>query len=181
MDLSEARWIGKDLALCFYVSPDGKTQEVWEVICKSVVESQLTETTNCGLNYWESEDHPVIAQYSEPHEDLYFSKPTENPSALLGILWKVHRKATDNWIPFDRYINRQVTPRELFESDMGMLASGPSYLIEAYASAIDNEGMKPRRLASEEGIYVPEAKMIHFSESYVVAETFEASRIRDHK
>ena len=177
MDLLEAKWSGADLTLYFDVSPNGKRHETWVLVCTSAVEYHLTAANECGLNHWTSDDHPAIAQFTEPHEDLYFSRPTDNAHALLGKLNLTHRKATDDWISFDRYLNEQVTRSELVTLDGGLLASGPSFLIEAYAGVLSQEGMEPKRLASEFTEYLTQAEMIHFGDSYVVADSFDASAL----
>ena len=48
------------------------------------------------------EDHPALAQCSEPFERLYFGAKSKDPDAFPNRLWAVHQEATDDWIPFDR-------------------------------------------------------------------------------
>ena len=146
--------------------------------CSEVLEYLLTNGFRCGLNHW-TEDHPALAQYSEPFESLYFAAKSKDPDAFLGRLWAAHREATDDWIPFDRYLNDSMRIRRLVQSEYGLLANGPSFLIEEYAKLLETEEMRPKRLASRSGTYTRDAQMIHFGDSYVIAKAFTAERVED--
>ncbi|MGB5165345.1 MAG: hypothetical protein WBN61_08825, partial [Woeseiaceae bacterium] len=146
--------------------------------CLSVVEYLLSNGQRCGLQYW-TEDHPALSQYSEPFESLYFGAKAADPDAFLGRMWAVHRKATDDWIAFDKYINCLPSIARLAKASSGLLADGPSFLVEQYANLLQEEGMNPKRLASQSGTYAPNAKMIHFGDCYVIADEFEAQIVEN--
>ena len=175
IDIVGAEWSAGDLVLRFNIDPGNGVTENWTVTCSSVLEYLLSREENCGLAHCTGE-HPVTAQFTEPHERLYFKGPSRSPDALLGKLWLAHRRATDDWIPFDRYLNTQLTTGELLVSSSGCLAIGPSFLIEAYASLLDEEAMQPHRLEAEPEVYVAQAELLHFGSSYVVSAGFNAAR-----
>lgn len=175
IDVTAAQWSAGDLTLRLGVDPGDETIERWTITCSSVVEHLLTQAENCGLAHVVGE-HPATAQFTEPLEHLYFRGACANPEAFLGKLWLAHRRATDDWIPFDRYLNTEVPVVELVASSSGCLATGPSFLIGAYATLLDQEKMQPHRLEAEQEVYLPKAELLHFGESYVIAARFQAAR-----
>ncbi|MCH9693767.1 MAG: hypothetical protein K0U72_04580 [Gammaproteobacteria bacterium] len=176
LDLKSASWDRGDLVLEFSLAYEnvGAADSVhWSITCSSVTHYTISRAVHCGLNH-HKDDHPALLQYTEPFESLYFSAAARRPEELLGRLLTAHHSATDDWIDFGEYLNSSLTIADLIRSDDGLLAEAPSFLVEAYAAVLEAEGMKPRRIASEAGTYVPDAEMIHFGNSFVIASGFSA-------
>lgn len=176
LDLESVSWNRPDLVLNFSLSYENvgdAEPDLWSVTCTSVTHYTISRAVHCGLNH-HKDDHPALLQYTEPFESLYFSASARRPEELLGKLWAAHHSATDDWIDFGEYLNSSLAIADLIRSDGGLLAEAPSFLVEAYAAVLEAEEMKPRRIASEAGTYVPDAEMIHFGDSFVIASGFSA-------
>jgi hypothetical protein len=83
----------------------------------------------------------------------------------------------DDWIAFDRYLNRVPLP-DLLAGGSGLLANGPQFLIAAYADVLEKEGCRPTRLVTPRERSITSALMAHFGESLVVAEKLVVKRLR---
>ena len=179
MNLESAKWLKGNLDLelaIYYDDTDDGSRELWALSCKTVYDYMLARAVRCGINYWRDE-HPALAQFAEPLEHLYFGAPTDHPDRVLGKLLRVHRKVSDDWIPFDKYLNTLIDMSDLIRSDYGQLAYGPLTLIDSYFDVLQEEGMRPRRVGSPAKPIAPKAEMIHFGDSYVIARSFEAKRV----
>lgn len=176
LNIQSASWDQGNLVLNFsltYNDIGAGDCEHWSISCDAVTHYTVSGAGYCGLNHHQ-DDHPALLQYTEPFENLYFSARARQPEKLLGKLWAAHHSATDDWIEFGEYLNSSLVVADLIRSDCGLLANGPSFLIEAYAAVLEAEKMEPRRVASESGTYVPDAEMIHFGNSFVIASSFSA-------
>ena len=179
INLESAKWRHGDLDLqlaIYYDDTDDGSRELWDVSCKTVYDYMLARAVRCGINYWK-DNHPALAQFAETLEHLYFSASTDHPDRVLGKLLRVHRETSDDWIPFDKYLNTQVDLADLIRSDYGQLAYGPVSLIDSYFHVLQEEGMYPRRVGSPAKPRAPKAEMIHFGDSYVIARSFETNKV----
>jgi hypothetical protein len=89
----------------------------------------------------------------------------------------VHHRVTDGWIRFDRFLNPEVPLTELLASGSGQLATGPSFLVSAYAKVLKEHGCRPARRATRRRNPPKRALLAHFSESYVVAQAITVKRL----
>ena len=134
-DLESACWSREDLELRFRVDPGRGPVQRWVVQASAVLEYSLQAAVKCGFNHWTS-DHPALDQYRQPHEQLLFRGRPASVRALIGDLWCAHRRVCDDWISFDRYLNRRVPLSSLLESGSGLLLEGPSFLAEAFVPVL---------------------------------------------
>ena len=170
MRVVSVQWTADRLTVRFHVDHGTEEASNWQLRFTGVLEYLFTEDVHeCGLNIWDR-DHPAIDQYVQPREFLHFASAPRDPHRVVGELWAAHVKLADDWIPFDRYFNGEVALHELLASGSGLLATGPEFLISAYASILENEGCRPTRKAISPARLVRSATLAHFGESYVVAE-----------
>ena len=173
MELAAAVWSRRSLTLTFDLK---KPAARWELRCSGVLESHLGDPHRCGLNVWH-EDHAALDQYVEPQVRLRFSRAAEDPEHVIGALWRAHMRVSNDWIDFERYLDRTRPLEELLASSTGgVLAEGPAFLIAAYAKVLAENGCRPRRNV----IAKPQAgraTMIHFGESFVVARRITAREL----
>jgi hypothetical protein len=92
----------------------------------------------------------------------------------VGQLRAAHRKLVDDWIPFGRYCRGG---RSLFASNSGLVATGPTFIIEKYAEVLVANGCQPIRLVQPAAPRAQHASLAHFGESYVIAEEVSARRL----
>ncbi|MEO1172240.1 MAG: hypothetical protein AAFX94_09325, partial [Myxococcota bacterium] len=127
-------------------------------------------------------DHPVVRQYSQPHSQLYFRGACSDPAAAFAGLWQVHREATHDYVPFDRYLNTLEPLPILLSGGHGQLADGPAWLVTEYGRVLEKFGLSNKRLPErpfkrwEVGHFVEaseELSALILGSSYIVAQQFE--------
>jgi hypothetical protein len=173
MHLSAASWHGDSLRLTLVVNDGDEHITTWAMTCDGVFEYLLSRAFEAGLNVWS--DHPVISQYVQPWDELYFAASSSEPDAVVGKLWAAHCTEVGDWLPFDRYLNTGMPLAQLLASGSGMVADGPRFLMAAYEAVLNRAGCRPNRRQSR----LPQAakaQMAHFGESYVVAATISVVR-----
>jgi hypothetical protein len=151
----------------------------WQIRFRGVLEQKFTVIDHCGLNVWR-DNHPAIDQYQEPREFLHFGAAPLAPHEIVGRLWAAHVAVVDDWIPFDRYLNCELPLADLLAYGSGLLATGPAFLISAYAAVLDNAGCMPvvKRLPTRRKDYG--LTLTHFGESYVVSKEIIVRKIATH-
>lgn len=154
---------------------DDVHHSAWKLRFSGVVEQQLSVIVDCGLNVWRH--HVVLDQYTRRREFLHFAQRPGNADEVIGQLWRAHTAAVDDWIPFDRYLNRELQLAELLASGSGLLATGPDFLIDPYERVMRDFGCQPCRLALPGPPRLSQGLLAHFGESYVVAEQLTVQRI----
>jgi hypothetical protein len=138
--LRSACWRGRDLSLELAVDATYGAQSpiLWRVDCSEVVEYALADGQG-DVSVHESE-RVLTRQHSDPTCSLMFrSRPSSIPECV-GKLWLAHQQAAGDWIPFDRYRNGGGRLDAFLRVGHGILASGPSFLIRAYADAMAGMG-----------------------------------------
>ena len=175
MRIVHAHWSGGQLTLRVQLDHGDGNRSAWQMRFADVFEHSLTEVANCGLNIWH--DHVVIDQFIRPRLFLHFGAAAANADELVGQLWSAHTALVDDWIPFDRYLNQEVPIHGLLRSGSGVLATGPDFLISAYAEVLDRNHCLPSQVVLNEGRHLQSATMTHFGESYVVAQNLLVRRL----
>lgn len=173
MRIVSARWSPDGLTLRAEVDQEDERHSSWRLRFADVLDYTLEDVSNCGLNVWHN-DHRAIQQYTDPHEELYFAAPPRNADEAVGALWSAHVRLVDDWIPFDRYLRGFAA---LLQAGNGLVAKGPSFLIDAYARVLDEQGCVTSRLKSRRQTAVRHAVLAHFGNSYVVAGSIKASHL----
>jgi hypothetical protein len=77
-------------------------------------------------------DHPVMWDYSERHENIYFSEAPSNPYEIIGRLFEAHKAVMHDWRPFAKYLSAS---SDVLTGGYGMLATGPVSLMTKYREA----------------------------------------------
>jgi hypothetical protein len=155
----------------------GKIVEAWLVQCSGVLEVKLTDFDGGGLAVYSS-DHPAARQYTAPQVELRWSRGNE-PATVLAVLHDAHLVATDDWIPFERYVLPNIPYVRGFRSRSRREFSchGPDFLMNAYAKALRASGGEARLVPGPNRLRRgTRPKVLHFGRSYVVANVFAAER-----
>src|SRR5262249_25647211 len=108
--------------------------QAWAVDCVGLLEHKmfLGECNHFELTH----DHPLLWSYVYPKASLSFYGDAENPLTVFGALHERHLQLVDDWIPFGRFMNQDTL--EMIRGRYGMLADGPTPLVEAYAQVLEN-------------------------------------------
>ena len=152
---------------------------VWLVACHRVREFSLTDFEGGGLNFWR-DDHPLLSQYSSPKASLQVRVSGADRDVALGVLWRTHVQAVDDWIDFDRFVH----PARLFERGGDTVTiSGPRFLVEAYTAGLTSANFRADLKVHKRRLYWDgkgwsehqyDVSVLHFGGSFVVAEQFAA-------
>ena len=150
----------------------GPLRETWLVTCRGVRELCLTDLDGGGLQLWPA-DHPAARQYSDPTASLT-CEPTDLRAAV-GALYEAHASTVDDWVPFEQYLGFEVPAPSTLER---LRARGPLFLMNRYARALRAIGIAcelspARRRRSRR----PACRVLHFGNSYIVAEEFRMEAI----
>jgi len=172
---------GRNLSLRFelFRRIEADPASAWIVSCQRVREMRLTVDDFGGLNFWR-DDHPVLAQFTSPKSSLTIHVGGRSIDECAGVLLRAHWKAADDWIEFDRYAFRH---GRLTASSSRVSIAGPQFLMEAYYKELKQSGFATQLKLHKRKLYWSgpgwsERKRgvsaLHFSNSFVVAESFSA-------
>jgi hypothetical protein len=153
----------------------GRMRECWKVTCKKVREYKITDVNGGGLALYD-QSHPLVRQHSDEVATLRFSGRAAQPAAVLGRLLCAHGQVSDDWISFDTYSGEPEALLRSLENGSGKLATGPRFLLEAYAQVLRESGLRPNLRTSREG---RRGKLValHFGNSCLVAGSIQAERL----
>jgi hypothetical protein len=161
-----------------------ETRARWRIRARDVRECRIGRSGG-DVRLLEA-DHVLIRQHTDPQQTLHFRGIPQSADATLGQLWASHRHEVLDWIPFERFLNSKAPLPDLLAGGYGLLADGPTFLIEAYARVLSSAGLSPN--ASEprpakwwngrEWLANPPAlAAIELGESLVVAERFDEEHL----
>jgi hypothetical protein len=171
LELTEARSEGTSLTLSFHVSADDYPgmHPNWNVICRGVKEHSLS----LGFHYdcQLSADHVLLMPHRALQTSTSFYGKAENPSAVVGALVKCHRTIAGDWIPFNRFLNKEIDLTELIAGGFGMLAEGPEPFIQAYEDSLRAHGFSTSHVKPSEPVG-KEMSVLILDQAYVIAEEF---------
>jgi hypothetical protein len=168
---------GLELCLGLHRGRRGKILAAWVVRCLRVHEVKITDLDGGGIALYGA-DHPAAKQYATQWSELRWPRDS-NLAAVFTTLYGAHIEATDDWVPFERYVLPNMPYTRGFESrsEKEFACRGPNFLIRAYAKALRMKGetvrvipLKTNRKRSGR------PKVLHFGTSYVIAEGFAAER-----
>ncbi|MGD0860836.1 MAG: hypothetical protein ABR912_16190 [Terracidiphilus sp.] len=179
------RRIPGGLEVCFSIHKGkwGKRLDGWNFICRGVREANISDLNGGGLAVY-THSHPAALQYIAPRAELFWAR-TCDETQVLAALYRAHVEAVDDWIPFDRYLTTNTPwngasdcPDFSPVSGDSFVCKGPDFLVRTYAKALEAIGVRvrmTRRGRSRAKSTLP--RVLHFGESYIVADTFAAQRL----
>jgi hypothetical protein len=163
---------GLELIFSVHSGERGRRLQAWAISCLEVREKHLTDFDGGGLRIYSS-SHPAAGQYLAQQAELRW-RGNDRAAEILGALYTAHLQAVADWIPFDRYTVTRYTLVRITSAKRPVIR-GPAFLLRAYAKALRNHAddvklvLRPKLAGKSAGL-----KVLHFGESYVVAESFTA-------
>jgi hypothetical protein len=159
------------LELCFGIHKGKRGGKIgaWRVACLGVHEAKITALDGGGIALYPA-THPAARGCVARLAEVRWSGPSDH-TALLGALYQAHTKLVGDWIPFEWYSTIQTIKAGNF------CLRGPDFLMRAYAKVLRSCGKQPRlilRMKPHPKSVQP--RVLHFGDSYVVADTFTAER-----
>ena len=183
LDLVAVRKVPDVLTLSLEVSLRSETNshQLWEVDCVGVLEHRIS-TGGCDeidLSY----DHPLLWSYIFPEASISFYGAAEDHRSVVGALYEQHFTLVGDWIPFRHFMNGN--PIEMLRGRYGMLAEGPTPLIETYAQVLESFKIdcritepKPAYYTNDEFSGLAEVGVLILDKDcYFVAPSFSERRI----
>jgi hypothetical protein len=169
---------GKSLALIFnmFQGKAGPIVHRCRVRCVGMREYHLEALDGGRLRLYDSR-HPLARQYSAPRARIKVTRLAES-AAVLAALVQVHSRTFGDWVPLDRYLGTLADFPRRVAAD-GLAVSGPDFLLRSYAKALRQLGVSvsfqeyPRRRQPVR------TRVLHFSQSFVVAEAFRAEILNE--
>lgn len=116
-------------------------EELWQVECDEVASYQIVEPWDEGLSLFDQ--HVVLWPHVLAARRLYFASAPENPDDVVAELVAAHFDLCGDWISFDKYRNRNQPFRLLIAGGHGLIADGPSSIVERYFEILKSHGMSP--------------------------------------
>jgi hypothetical protein len=115
--------------------------------------------------------HPVLADYREPFQQLFVSKPLSAPDVVIEHLSELVRSWSHGWRSFERYANPQCDPLRTLRDGYGLLLLAPRTLATAAERLLAERGAQPYSLPS----YEPkeELRALCLGPNFVVARHFD--------
>ena len=169
---------GKSLGLLFNVF-QGKAGPIvhrCRVRCVGVREYHLEALDGGGLRLYDSR-HPLARQYSAPRARIKVT-PLAESAAVLAALVQAHSRTLGDWVPPDRYLGALADFPTRVAAD-GLEVSGPDFLLRSYEKALRRLGVSVSSQAYPRRRQPVRTKVLHFSQSFVVAEAFKAEILNE--
>ncbi len=153
----------------------------WQVVCTSPLDYRLLPAS--GPLQVHGETHAAARQFLDPRVNLFFTMEGTDFLAAAEALQAEHLRIAGECIPFERYLNSAFRPAELLRKQSGKLASGPVFLIDAYARALADFKVTTSRVSEFAPVLslpkVPgddRLSLLQIDSSFVVAREFVAVR-----
>jgi hypothetical protein len=174
------KWHVSSLELTLAVGCGDDALEYWHVTCDWIL-AHCLRTRRHGSLMMEL-DHPVLWPHNSSYAALYFSSAPDNPAAVFGSLVKAHLDLVSHWFPISQFMNRGSATIDLLSSGNGLLAQGPTPVIDRFRSILDAYGIRNTTLPLKYGTrtYNIDLKPVAlvFDDSYVASHAIKAENGR---
>ena len=157
-----------------YAGRRGRIVQRFRVRCIRVREWHLEDLDGGGIRLYGS-DHPVARQYSSLKARLRLSR-VDDAGAAIAALLAVHNRIFDDWVACERYLGNLGDLAGRLAS--GLTITGPEFVLKAYARALRSQASAIVKIQSKQSRSA-RCRILHFSQSFVVAERFEADLLKE--
>lgn len=189
LSLTRMQWSDNILELVFDLihGNDEEDSSTWAVIASNVFDYRIVDSRDDGLSH-HIDDHVMLSRYTDKTVDLYFRGSCSEPEAVVGALYEAHVRCVRDWFEFEKYLNTEKPLSGLIKGGHGKLACGPLFLLNEYKQVLDHYGIgvsltdtRPAKYWNGDSWveFERSPQMIHFGDSYIVADGFEARQL-DH-
>jgi hypothetical protein len=170
----ECREVNLYIDIDVSVDEDADLPKRIRITGKSYLESNLSPGHYATLET--AQDHVLLWHYRQPHLLTTFQGGVADPFSVVGALFERHEDLVEDWIPFSKYLNTDLSLSALIGGSFGMVANGPEQLILAYEEVLRGYGLSVANHRSSEKLEDDLSVMI-FDRSYVIAKRFWAEAI----
>jgi hypothetical protein len=167
---------GRNLGLLFNIleGKRGRIVQHCRVRCLRVRQWQVDDLDGGGIRLYGS-DHPLARQYSSAKARLRLER-VEDAGAAIAALVTAHTRVFDDWVPIERYLGSLADLPVRVAN--GLSVAGPEFALKAYARALRSAAAASLSRRQKQ-VGTARFRVLHFSQSCVVAERFEADLISE--
>jgi hypothetical protein len=167
---------GRNLGLLFNIleGKRGRIVQHCRVRCLRVRQWQVDDLDGGGIRLYGS-DHPLARQYSSAKARLRLER-VEDAGAAIAALVTAHTRVFDDWVPIERYLGSLADLPVRVAN--GLSVAGPEFALKAYARALRSAAAASLSRRQKQ-VGTARFRVLHFSQSFVVAERFEADLISE--
>ena len=171
---------GRELTLHFAALPSRRHRRGAEhvVICRGVLEWRVTDLDAGGVRLY-GWNHPAALQYVSPACRLALSAPAPQVTGLLGALAEAHARLVDDWIPVDRYLGSFDQLARRLRRGGRVVVKVPRFLGRVYEKAAQARGGAGLVSEAVGRLSGSRPRVLHFSNSYVVAAQFQVEHTKE--
>ena len=164
---------GFDLSFSVHKGRRGRRVDAWRIGAWKIHQASITAMDFGGLALYSS-THPAAREAVARQAEVRWSGANDD-AVLMGALYKAHTEAVDDWIPFDWYSRIRAISGGKFA------IRGPDFLMRAYAKALRSIGKQTQVILRGRNQKTERPRVLHFGDSYIVADTFVAERYGEKK
>lgn len=153
----------------------------WQVTCDGVQEYNLRYSDFDTVDLLDN--HCLLWDYNKQTANLFFRGETTNIKGIIADLFIRHQYLTEGLIPFVQYINTYKEDHAfgdlewLLSAKQGLLADGPTELMQIYEEVLNIYGLKTSLLPSDVTPPCSECKILLFGGSYIIARDFNEVKL----
>lgn len=156
----------------------GKVEEkpqLWQMVIGGYKTSRIYPE-QLGSYFQFYDYHFLLFEFQNIQTELYTTKLSVDPVALLADLYSTHQKSFGNFLSLDKYLNKEVNLPDL--GCFGLFARGPKKILEVYFDCLHRSGAKPYFY----GQYNPDVensdlKLLIIGQCYFIGNEFHFRRV----
>lgn len=176
--LASVQWNGAECRVVLAVDfgDEPARRQHWEFTADTVHAHSIVcgDTDDLDL----TADHVILALFRDEQVTLSFAGLAPDPRHVVADLWAAHSRVADGWFDFRDFMNELLPLTELIASGSGVLATGPSRLMEAYARVLTAHGLGVSHSAKRPAP-VPAAEVLVWGNSWLAGTGITSARISD--
>jgi len=147
-----------------YCTVETAMREQWRIHFLDKIEFGFTESFFSELAL--SDNHPLLAQYTEPWLELYFLGTPNKPDVVTSAVEAAVVEATQGWHSFKAYVN----PAAPLSSGYGSLMRAPQTAIRAVEAVLAKSGVKTKTIDCARPSH--SYRVLLLDRSFVIAKDF---------
>jgi hypothetical protein len=176
---------GCEVDLAVDTGVDGEGDQHWRFCFEDCFDYRLSAVRSyeAGLNLHRA-PHALLARWTEPHANLWFSGTAAEPARVAEALRQRHAELSGGIPGLPQHLNGELPLAGLLALRVGLLAHGPASLLREYAAVLREHALEPslreyapNHVDGRSGYDPSRVRALAWGESYVVGIGVHAERI----
>jgi hypothetical protein len=148
--------------------------ERYKIICENIIEYLICDVNGGGINLWKDNNHYMLRQFTDETYSLKIMSNKNIFDNMIYKLYKLHTRKYNDWIPFDKYFKMFI---KTHSSKYSEIYNGPKFIVMEYIKVLNKNNVKYLMESIGGKKFNGNIKMIHFGNSYIVAENIYDKKI----